>query len=257
MPPPTPNVFITRFGDTAGDLADHEHGGDQVVAGVNQVDGNYAIANSLYGDAEGALLDHAQGGNDTLVGAGLANGSYGDANLITDHARGGDDLLSTGPGVNIVYGDADTLSGHARGGNDIIRIDTFHMFTEVVGDSRVLEDHAKAGDDTLIDNSPTPVLMYGDAVTILGNHVQTGSDTFVFRPGASFATIADFEPGKDKIDLTAFAVSGFHSFDDIAPLIHPTGLNGADTAISFTVPNLSNITVLGDSHLTPNDFIFA
>lgn len=189
-----------------------------------------------------------------MVGAGLASTIYGDATLITDHAQGGDDLLFAGPGVNIIYGDADTLSGHTKGGNDIIRIDTNHSFTEVVGDSRVLEDHAKAGDDTLIDNAQTPVLMYGDAVTILGNYVQTGSDTFV-RPGASFATIGDFEPGKDKIDLTAFATSGFHSFQNIVPLMHLTGANDADTAITFA--DLSSITVFGDNHLTANDFVFA
>lgn len=250
MPPPNPQLNLS-FGDTAGDLTDHQQGGNQQLVGVSQIDGNTFVANVLFGDAEGSLLDHAQGGNDTLIGAGYASTLFGDASSMSDHAQGGDDVLIAGPNINLLYGDAETMSGHAKGGNDVLIATNNQGFTALVGDGAVLSDHAKGGDDTLISGTG-PDQMWGDAITIQGSDVVTGHDTFVFAPGNNFDTIHDFEPNKDVIDLTAFAAVGLHSFKDLAPLIQ---VNGTDSAIVFDAAD--RITVLGDTALNAHDFLFA
>lgn len=251
MPPPRP-VPNVLFGDTGGDLADHQQGGNQQLVGASQINGNTLVANVLFGDAVGFLIDHAQGGDDTLVGASFASTLFGDANNMMDHAKGGDDVLVAGPNINLLYGDANVMSGHAKGGNDVlIGTGSLNVTTNLFGDADTLSDHAHGGDDTLISGSG-PEQMWGDAVHILGPDVVTGHDIFVFAPGNNFDTIHDFEPNKDAIDLSAFAPVGIHGFADLAPLIQ---VDGTDSAIVFDAGD--RITVLGDTALDARDFLFA
>jgi serralysin len=91
--------------------------------------------------------------------------------------------------------------------------------------------------------------MWGDGEK-LGLDVKTGSDRFVFAPGNGADVIADFESGKDDIDLTAFGTVGIHSFDNLTLALTDTG-----TVIDFGSDN--SVTVLGVTALSETDLIFA
>jgi hypothetical protein len=50
--------------------------------------------------------------------------------------------------------------------------------------------------------------MWGDAATISAT-ATTGADLFVFHPNNGQDQIMDFQPGKDRIEIDGYGVSGF------------------------------------------------
>jgi Ca2+-binding RTX toxin-like protein len=128
--------------------------------------------------SSGGSLDGA-GGDDALHGSGLADALRGGAGHDVVDGAGGGDLISGGAGRDRLAGGPgdDMLEG--GGGRDELR--------------------GGAGDDRLAGDGGSDWLAGG-----------SGADTFVFDaardsgPGSSRRdTIADFETGRDRIDLSA------------------------------------------------------
>jgi RTX calcium-binding nonapeptide repeat (4 copies) len=299
-PPPPPSSTYVEYGDTSGTLEGTQLGGDQTLPVGRPTTPGPLDTVRLFGDAD-ALRDHAVGGDDTLDNTDLPlNGELfltGDARAISDFARGGDDVLvAVGNPRNTLYGDATEMSGHAEGGNDDLtggtvgaRIatsnsiygDAFSMTGDTKGgndrvtgasgrrssdnllhgDAGVMSGSAQAGDDTIIGGTGSIDAMWGDAATIEGEGVLTGSDIFVVGPGNGADRVHDFEPGKDRIDLTFYAGMGIHGFADLAPLISDTPdgslivFRTATESPEGTV--MDSLLMLGNHGLTEADFLFA
>ncbi len=131
------------------------------------------------------------GGNDTMAGFQNDDTLVGDGGDDTLYGGGGSDFLNGDQGNDVLYGSIgdDALLGGAQG-DDIV--------------------YGGDGNDTL----------RGDA----GNDTLTGGDgNDVFFGGSGLDTIADFTPGIDRIDLTAYHLH----LSEIAI----TG--GADTTLTF------------------------
>ncbi|MCC1492993.1 hypothetical protein J1C49_10265 [Cognatishimia sp. F0-27] len=100
--------------------------------------------------------------------------------------------------------------------------------------------HAGAGDDTLNGGTGIDRLTGG-----------SGTDTFVFVPLTERDTITDFEPGKDRIDLTAFADRGLASMDDL-------GMSqlGASTVVHLVGSDAVILQGIALDALNPDNFLF-
>lgn len=285
-----PVADFTGYGDSEGSIGDHATAANQRLTGPLPGPTTYDLI-TLIGDAE-TLEEHATGGNDTIEGVLFGNTTLliGDARQMADHAQGGDDLISSNFGFwNTIYGDAETMAGHAKGGNDTVAASApqgtrVTADSDVFGDARILSGHAEGGDDVLIgavgffgstarlygdgyelrdhakggndrleSRTANADEMWGDAYTV-GKHAETGADVFVFAPGNGRDIIHDFEQGKDRIDLTAFADSGIDDFEDVLArtIVQPDG-----TLVILDVDGLTgnSIMVAGLSSLTVNDFI--
>jgi hypothetical protein len=201
------------------------------------------------------MSGHARGGNDIIQdNTGLNNTILGDAEKMSGHARGGNDVVaaSAPSGSRIaansdVFGDGRILSGHAKGGDDILfGAVGFESVARLYGDGLELRGHAKGGDDRLVSRGFDKDEMWGDAATV-GKHAKTGDDVFVFGTvlGCDVVNgsdvIHDFEPGKDLIDLTAFAAAGIDSFDDLTSRI---SIKDGDSVIDLNTGNLTGNSVL-------------
>lgn len=286
-------VDFIDYGDTAGTLGDRDRGGDQTLTAPNPSPTMPSIADfvRLVGDAE-VLADRAQGGDDTIRTLGVTNVLIGDAQVMADRAEGGDDDIVGGSGAfNTLYGDAVEMSGRTRGGDDALippspvatRSGTI---SDVFGDARTLSDRAEGGDDTLngaVGFTGSTARLYGDGYELLdraeggddrlvsrgfsedemwgdaysvGPHAETGSDVFVFAPSNGRDLIHDFEQGKDRIDLTAFAEAGIGGFEALAPRIveqSDGSLIILDVA-EFSAGN--SVVVAGAFGLGAGDFLF-
>ncbi|MFC7476772.1 hypothetical protein ACFQS7_20565 [Dankookia sp. GCM10030260] len=250
------SVHLRVFGD-ADVLQGRAAGGDDLIGG----NGGTTL---LFGDAR-LMQGGSRGGDDILRAGGNFNFVFGDAGSMTGASRGGDDdiLGSNGLGsrigaANDLFGDAYDLSGHARGGDD--RVAGGGAFPGTVnrlyGDGHSLSGHAAGGDDLLLGGRNAINDFWGDAAVIKGPAVTTGADTFVIRPDSLANTIHDFEPGKDLIDLRAYAAAGIHGFADLAPLIQVTEA-GSVVVFGSAAPAGNTLSVLGDTALGAGDFLFA
>jgi hypothetical protein len=237
----------TAIGD-AETIADHARGGDDLVLALAR---GSAVA---YGDAL-AISGHGVGGNDSISAGSRFNSiAYGDAGLMTGHAHGGDDTLtaSTDPFVTpVLFGDADTMQGHAQGGDDVLKaLDPPNTAGLVMyGDARVMADNAVGGDDTLISGRGADT-MYGDAA-VRGPHAATGADLFVFSPLNGHDQIMDFEPGKDRIELQGFGITGFQ---DLASHFQASA---GGVLVSFDANDDILVRGVTAAQLNANDFVFA
>jgi hypothetical protein len=256
-PQPGPTIYNTStvIGD-AEVLEDRATGGADTIEGVN-----FTNTSVLIGDAR-KMTDHARGGDDVIAGnTGFSNTIYGDAAEMSDHARGGNDILAASvsrairvPADSEVFGDARILSGHAKGGDDVITgARGFEGSTaRLYGDGYELSGHAKGGNDRLISGTGDDE-MWGDAF-LVGDKAKTGADIFVFGPANGRDIIHDFEQGKDRIDLTAFANSGIDDFGDVLArtVAQPDGSLVITDVGGFTG---NSIVVVGVSSLTCDDII--
>lgn len=282
---------FVEYGDTDGTLGDRDHGGDQTLSGPapSPTMPFFADFVRLVGDAE-VLANRAQGGDDTIRALGGTNTLIGDAQAMTGRAQGGDDTVGGGSGFNnTLYGDAVEMSARAQGGDDALQAPgavgtRTASVSDLFGDAYTLSDRAVGGDDTLVGASGftgTTARLYGDGYVLLdraeggndrlvssfspeemwgdaylaGPNTETGSDVFVFAPGNDRDLIHDFEQGKDRIDLTAFAGAGIDNFEALAPRI----LEQADgSLVILDVGNLtgSSVVVAGAFGLGAQDFLF-
>jgi Ca2+-binding RTX toxin-like protein len=301
LPPPSPpSLTYVEYGDTSGTLEGSQRGGDQTLPVGQPTTPGPLNTVRLFGDAD-ALRDDAVGGNDRLDNTNLQlNGELfltGDARAISDFARGGDDvLIAVGNPHNTLYGDATEMSGHAEGGSDDLtggtvgaRIatsnslhgDAFSMSDDtrggddrvtgasgrrssenlLYGDANTMLGNARGGDDIIFGGAGSIDAMWGDAAMIEGEGVLTGRDTFVIGPGNGADRIHDFEPGKDRIDLTGYASMGVHGFADLGPLTSITPEGSFILFRTFMELQEGTVTdsllVLGERELTEADFLFA
>lgn len=264
--------FADLYGD-AGTLSGHGRGGNDAVFASD------GPRNEVFGDAD-TITDHGRGGNDLVVGAsGPGNFSfiYGDANTLMMFGQGGNDLVIAGTGgaQNWMAGDAQGMLDNSRGGND-----TVIGFGRMAGDAIYMLNNSHGGNDLLVAVAQGG-LMYGDAQEVRQNsgsaaHVVcgndtlvsgtgnddmwgdvggsypgtvTGADTFVFNRNSGHDAIEDFETGKDKVDLRAYAVEGVHGVVDLS-------MAATEAGYVVALPDGSSVTFHG---MTPvaSDILFA
>jgi hypothetical protein len=210
----------------AGTLAERAEGGDDRISAL----GNDL---ALIGDAL-LLQDRARGGDDTIEGSsGFTNRLFGDGLTMTGRSRGGDDAL-TAPGAvatrtaatSELFGDAFTLDDRASGGDDLLvgALGFAGSTAKLYGDGFELLDGAEGGNDRLVSPGSNADEMWGDAYLVAPGAL-TGADTFAFIFLNGRDIIHDFEPGKDVIDLTAFAPLGLTTFEAVEgrTIVQPDG----------------------------------
>lgn len=201
------DIFRTLAWGDALSMRDNALGGDDVITGSN---GGWE--NTIYGDARG-LYGNARGGDDVIRGGNSNfNTLYGDGGSLSDYAVGGDDLVIGGAVTNysLLFGDADTLTDNAIGGNDTLvggGTETNFGSSVLMGDAEMMTDNARGGDDVLISGTDDDRL-WGDAVYMEDSAVG-GADTFIFNADSGKDTIGDFEPGKDRIDVSSLGLLAF------------------------------------------------
>lgn len=246
------------------------------IAGVQAI---YGPAASAFAGTSGAdTLDQSgatrgvtlagEGGNDRLYGGSGDDRIFGGAGNDTANGNGGADTIIDFLGAN-------TISGGA--GNDVIvtGIGTSSLSGEadddlLIGGTGNDDLDGESGDDVLIGDLSD--FLFGNDVLDggTGNDLLEGgrgADVFVFRPGdgndtigrialdvsdpaASSVTAADFTPGLDRIDLTAF---GFGTAAEIFAAI--TDVGGSAVFQSGG----ASLTIFGvaESLLDADDFLFA
>jgi Ca2+-binding RTX toxin-like protein len=230
------------FGD-AFEMSNQAQGGaDNLYGGLG--------ADNLFGDAY-EMWDRAWGTADHLYGGQGDDRLFGDAFTMAHMARGGRDHLSGGDGQDNLFGDAYEMSGHAWGQNDELEggagnDNLFGDGFEAGIANRALD--VRGGDDVLIGGTGNDAL-WGDFASVDGN-VIGGKDVFVFGQNSGFDLIADFEHGKDKIDIRGCGI------DDFADL---TLFDNGSSAVTISFDSHSGVLVQNSSQslllLNSSDFI--
>lgn len=202
----------------AGNNVLQGHGGHDeffVSGGIDTLHGGDGPDAILFGATAAASIDLAAGTyfvsnsqRGTIISVSHAVGSpFADlivGNGDINHLSGGagDDVMRGGPGNDQIWGGP--------------------------GSDRLIAD---AGSDTLVGNSDT-----------LGTATDAAADIFELRPAAGNVLISDFQPGVDKIDLTAFGFdqngvsldwTASGSYGSSAALLALTGPNGAEVCITL------------------------
>ncbi|MGF9762173.1 M10 family metallopeptidase C-terminal domain-containing protein [Microvirga sp. 0TCS3.31] len=203
-------------------------GRDTLSASINSqlTSGGGPIAGDHYG-----LSNILNGGDhDDILEGSLSldtNGYEKDNSFAENRLDGGtgDDMLK----ATVASGSSGTSFLSGGSGHD--------QLTVVGGRGNVLD--GGDGKDTLTSGA-------GDDRMIGGEK----ADVFLFGPQNGHDTITDLERGKDKIDLTAFAVDKIDSFADL--IIQTIGSN---SVVRFDGGN--DITVEGATNLSAKDFWFA
>jgi len=254
------------YGDTSGNLGDHQHGrhqrlrlgddGGDAFGDAEElhdasrgghdllVGGANAVVNNLFGDAD-AMLDRSRGGNDTLVGGAHAsfNNLYGDAFFLAGDTLGGKDLLTGGAGAfdNTLHGDARFMLDRARGGDDLLIGGANATSNTLYGDAWNIRGAARGGNDTLIGAGGSTNYLYGDAQSLSGSAVG-GNDRLVSGRGTDlmWGDAADVGPGaKTGADIFAFAPGG--GDDSIFDFRHSDG-DRIDVS-AYGIRNLADMTI--------------
>jgi hypothetical protein len=143
-------------------------------------------------------------------------------------------------------GDGLTLRDNAHGGNDLLQ-NLSTAGARMFGDAETADGATVCGNDRLISGAGNDV-MWGDAQYRAAG-VTTGADRFVFLPGNGQDSINDFETGKDRIDLTAYATLGVHGLGDIV-------VSSLANGTLLSLPGGNTVTVMG-SVPVGGDFLFA
>lgn len=184
------DVSVFNHGDIHGRIL-LKQGNDLVVnSGIIVGDVEMGNDNDTYRGRRDGFVDgdiEGEAGNDKLIGASQSDTMLGGDGLDTLRGAGGEDDLRGGAGNDVIWGgsDDDVLSG----GN---------------------------GKDTLLGNLGDDSLLGGGGIDTLnggrGDDTLTGgggADRFVFKRDAGDDVITDFVDGTDKINLSAYGLSGF------------------------------------------------
>ena len=198
-----------RDGTVTGNLTD----GDEIVnienvQGSDNVDvliGNNG-ANQLYG-LNGNDDLRGEGGNDVLFGdpgADRLDGGDGVDRVTYQWSRGG---------VTVNLEDGTGIRSDAQGDviTDVENI-TGSRYSDILsGDADANRLEGSEGRDQLNGKDGNDVLVGGAGADRLDG--GAGADIFLFDAGHGFDTILDFSDNEDRIDLTAFGLSGFDALD--------------------------------------------
>jgi len=221
----------------------------------------------------GALADRLEGagGNDDLAGGGGDDWLDGNEGADVLFGGAGNDQLFSGTfdtSANQLYGEegddvllgatgADTLSGNV-GSDNISGSWGSDMLLGGAGEDRLLGER---GNDIIIGGAGKDYLSGG--VTFFGWPPEV--DVFVFglndsRPGGGVRdTIADFEVGIDKIDVTALGITDFAQFSFTG--LGTSGLGGLLVYGDLDGDGFDyqdfGVQLSGVTSLSASDFVFA
>jgi Ca2+-binding RTX toxin-like protein len=241
-----------------------------------------ALDNILTGNSGNNALAGLGGADQLFGGAGstdtatyAASGAGVNVSLMTGLGSGGDAEGDRLAGIERLVGSAfdDTLEGDsgdnrfaggANGsGGDTISYANAIAAVKVTLASTIEQNTGGAGLDLLTGFENLTGSAFNDTLTgtgganvltgLGGNDIMkggAGADTFVFRDGDGTDTVSTFDDGFDLFDLTA--VSGVHSFADLALTDTGPGVLVDYGTGSFHLATVSNPTVIGGS-----DFLFA
>jgi len=192
-------------GGSGNDVIDGGAGDDELFGGAGK--------DLIYGGSGSDWIDGGDG-NDMLFGGSGSDTIYGGA---------GDDLIEGGSGDDVIYGESgsDILLGGSGNdyvdggtGRDIVVGGSGHDLLFGGANNDVMD--GGAGDDLLDGGDGNDVLFGGGGNdTLIGgagaDYLQggSGSDRFVFEDASdslaagSWDRIADFQQGRDQIDLSA------------------------------------------------------
>ena len=202
---------------------------DNIITGNNL--GNHLLGgggnDTIYGGT-GADWIYGEDGNDILWGGAGTDylvGDNGNDVLHGENGAGEQDFLYGWAGDDSYYVDAqnDFTFEDVNGGTDTVYANiaggTYYLFANV--ENLVLQGTTLYGVGNALDNQITG----SDAANWLlggagndridggkGNDVlygEAGADTFVFGASSGIDTIADFTPGTDKLDLSAYGFANF------------------------------------------------
>jgi Ca2+-binding RTX toxin-like protein len=259
------------FGGNGGDQLYGQDGVDTLFGegGVDYLIGG-AGNDVLFGGDDGDAL-YGEDGDDVLWGGedfktDIMIGGAGNDTFHADSGWGDYDLLDGGAGDDIYDVDtyADVTYEAVGGGTDTVYAGTaagsgYYLYANV--ENLVLTGQTFYGvgnelANTMTGNALDNWLLGGAGNDILngkaGNDVlfgQDGADTFVFEHGTGADTIADFTPGTDHIDLSAF---GFTSFAQVqAAMVE----NGGSSAIVLGNGDLIVLQNVTNAALHAGDFI--
>ncbi len=257
------------IGDTGDDTLVGMDGKDSLYGGIGD--------DSLSGGAGQDLVYGGLGndfilggdGNDQLNGSDGNDTIYGVAGQDTILGGAGDDVIRGGDGnrVNVYGGDGDdeiTAGGQTTRSTELGPVPGEAIF----GDK---------GNDTLTGNWGQDTLNGGDGYDLMQGYVSEGGhkigdglrDTFVFSGPVKHAAIGIsdtaiwFEPGIDKLDLSALGVkirlsTGDFAHNHIAQMHYDaaTGLLEVDLDGKGKVAWMAEVFTIGHAELTNADFIF-
>ena len=251
----------TLYGGDGKDVLQGGAGNDYIDGGAWQdwIDG---------GDGDDVLWG---GGRDVLIGAYATDVLIGGAGNDVLHGEDGDgeqDHLYGGTGNDTYYVDAqnDFTYENAGEGTDTVYADiaggTYYLFANV--ENLILQGTTLYG----VGNELANAITGSDATNWLlggagndridggrGNDVlygQDGADTFVFGASSGIDTIADFTPGTDKIDLSAY---GFANFAAVQAAMTDQG--GGIMNIALGNGNYVILTGVTKAQLSAGDFILS
>jgi Ca2+-binding RTX toxin-like protein len=251
------------YGGTGDDYLTGDNGNDLLFMGEgNDTGSGGAGSDTIKGQAGNDVLLGA-GGDDSLYGHGGKDSLLGgdgndqlDGGGDDDYLTGGDgnDLLILGAGNDSGYGGkgADTI--HGRVGNDLL-----------MGEDGNDILNGNKGSDTLIGGIGDDILTGGEGNDEIdggagrdwiyldsGNDTATGGegrDTFVFAAAGGSASITDFDPGQDVLDLSAHNLGGLRDLRAAA-----TNVNG-DLLIDLGGGQITLMNV-SEADLSDSDLLF-
>lgn len=226
--------LATRFGGVQ-DIAAFSHAGRSFIVAGGSDDGL-----ALFEVGPGGVLYHLQS-IEQRIGWTLDN-----VQAIETVMRGS---------VAHVLAAGETLPGMTQLSIPMARFGEVYMVgtgQDVTGTSR--DDHleAVAGNATLRGGAGDDRLVAGRGETQMWG--GPGADLFVFRPGGGTDRIQDFEPGIDRIDLSAYPM-----------LYSPAGLRIEETSNGARIRVGEDVIVIRSIDLTPltaadfgqDDFVFS
>jgi Ca2+-binding RTX toxin-like protein len=183
------------------------------------------------------------GGNDTLIG-GTSSAGYNQL-----WGGSGSDTASYVGQTGAVYADLFNFCGYIDDGAGYVLTDTYNSIENLSGGS---------GNDVLVGDGSSNVIAGASGADQL--YGRGGADFFVYTAYgdsnlvSGYDTIADFQVGVDKIDLTAFHTTSLHLIISIGA--------GSDSVYLESIPGVFNsatdlaIALIGVNALNFSDFLF-
>ena len=234
------------------------HAEGDVIVNIESIEGSNQ-GDVLTGDnSDNSLLGFA--GDDEMHGNGgddFLHGLIGNDNI---YGGEGDDHIDGGDGDNTLYGGEGNDAIHGSGGDDIMYGDEGNdTIIGYDGDDNI---HGGRGHDGLIGRAGADLLDGGAGNDYLTGHVgwsneSDGSvDVFIFDVGHGDDTIY-FVNDEDKIDLSAFNLSGFDDINLSSATSRPN-VSISGLIIDMSAHDGGTILLVGFdiTNLDASDFLF-
>ncbi len=239
----------TLNGDDGNDVMRGDGGWDVLYGGLGD-DSMWGgiLGDSLYGE-EGNDTLHGDAGWDFLDGGAGRDYLYGNTGNDTLHGGDGNDVLHGEDGDDTLYGDDgwDSLLGGT--GNDILQGGSLgDLLNGDAGDDIL---HGESGWDTLNGGTGNDMLSGGT-----GNDMLTGgagNDVFIFEDSFGIDVITDFEPGRDRLDLSGLTTIA--DWNDLRTMYLAKSASG-NISIWYFADTIELVGITSVTQLQETDFIF-